>query len=727
MHDQPTYQKEASKVEGTIKKVLMLVLSLAVVLAMSAPVFADTSTVTKVSTTQQLTTAVAKGGSIQLQNDITASITIPAGKTVTLDLNGKTLMNDSNKDTITVENGATLNLDSSNGQGVVNNTSHGYAALYNSGEATVGNVKLYRSEENGSGNTFYTILNHGKLTIDGALVQNSANKSSLIDNGYSSYNSGSARTGYVSGKNAKNPELIINSGTFDGGVTNIKNDDGGIVTINGGSFKGARNAILNWNKMTINDGDFTAKANLITNRRDESNKSSDGEILNAGELTINGGKFTATPVSGDATRVFPIFGVDEDGTQLNGYDKAAKTIINGGTFTDRLDNENNELDITVTGGTFYSKPVDSDVATGSIVRQNSDGTYSVYKVNSWTKELSIDSWTYGDTAKTPSAEAKYGTVTYKYYDSDKKELGSEQPTDAGNYYVKAFVAEGAYYTSLESDYVAFTIAKASDSKLTKDLTISSWTYGQTPSTPSAEAADGTITYKYYDKDGNLLTEAPTLPGTYYVTAYVTGATDTEDFETAKVKFTIYKPVLNAKAQKKTKTSDKITWTKVKGADGYVVYYGKCGKSMKKIASTKKSLSTVKKHLAKGKSYKYQVKAYKVVDGKKVVIAKSFKMHAIANGYNSKYTDAKSVKVADSSITIKLNKSKKIKPSLTKYKSGKKFLSSKHAPRYRYQSSDKTVAVVSTSGKVSAVKTGSCKIYVCAPNGVWKTVKVKVVK
>lgn len=641
--------------------------------------------------------------------------------TVTIDLNGNTLTNAEGSDTIT--NNGTLIL---KGSGTVDNTSDECAALYNNGVATVENVKLDRSADNGTwsdesnpSNSYYTVLNHGKLTINGAEVHNNGTYSSLIENGYYDYDSGNARTGYVSGTNAKNPELIINSGTFTGGKFNVKNDDGGIATINGGTFSDGYQAILNYNKMTINGGDFTAQTNLIANMRDASNTD-----LDAGELTINGGKFTATLVTLDDGRqgVYPVF-VSADDSEYT----TAKTTINGGTFTNRLDDNNNRLDITITGGTFYSKPVDSDVAEGSTVRQNSDGTYSVYKVNSWTKELSIDGWTYGDTAKEPSAEAKYGTVTYKYYDSDKKELGSEQPTDAGSYYVKAFVAEGADYTGLESDYVAFTIAKATDSKLTKDLTISSWTYGQTPSTPSAEAADGTITYKYYDKDGNLLSEAPTLPGTYYVTAYVTGATDTEDFETAKVKFTIYKPVLNAKAQKKTNTSDKITWTKVKGADGYVVYYGKCGKSMKKIASTKKSLSTVKKHLAKGKTYKYQVKAYKVVDGKKVVIAKSFMMHAIANGYNSKYTDAKSVKVADSSITIKLNKSKKIKPSLTKCKSGKKFLSTKHAARYRYQSSDKTVAVVSASGKVSAVKTGSCKIYVCAPNGVWKTVKVKVVE
>ena len=47
-----------------------------------------------VTTAEQLKAEVAKGGDITLGADIEASIEIPAGVTVTLDLNGKTLTNE---------------------------------------------------------------------------------------------------------------------------------------------------------------------------------------------------------------------------------------------------------------------------------------------------------------------------------------------------------------------------------------------------------------------------------------------------------------------------------------------------------------------------------------------------------------------------------------------------------------------------------------------------------
>ena len=44
---------------------------------------------------------------------------------------------------------------------------------------------------------------------------------------------------------------------------------------------------------------------------------------------------------------------------------------------------------------------------------------------------------------------------------------------------------------------------------------------------------------------------------------------------------------------------------------------------------------------------------------------------------------------------------------------------------RYESSNKKVAKVSAKGTITAVKKGSCKVYVYAQNGVMKTVSVTV--
>lgn len=141
-----------------------------------------------VTTAEQLKAEVAKGGDITLGADIEASIEIPAGVTVTLDLNGKTLTNEAGKDTIT--NNGTLTV---KGSGNVDNVSHAKAAVYNNPEATVtlNGGDYTRSKENGitkennGGNSFYTLLNHGTMIINsGVKVTQKGNFSSMVENGW---------------------------------------------------------------------------------------------------------------------------------------------------------------------------------------------------------------------------------------------------------------------------------------------------------------------------------------------------------------------------------------------------------------------------------------------------------------------------------------------------------------------------------------------------------------
>ena len=41
------------------------------------------------------------------------------------------------------------------------------------------------------------------------------------------------------------------------------------------------------------------------------------------------------------------------------------------------------------------------------------------------------------------------------------------------------------------------------------------------------------------------------------------------------------------------------------------------------------------------------------------------------------------------------------------------------------SSNTAIATVSSSGKITAIKKGTCKVYVVAPNGLWKEISVTV--
>lgn len=168
----------------------------------------------------------------------------------------------------------------------------------------------------------------------------------------------------------------------------------------------------------------------------------------------------------------------------------------------------------------------------------------------------------------------------------------------------------------------------------------------------------------------------------------------------------------------------LTWLKYKGAMGYEVYWSYCNgkKVYKKVTSTTKLKATHKK-LSYKKSYKYFVIAYKMVDGKKVYIAKSPQIHVAMK--KDKRTNAKKVTTNKSKVTLKPGKTFKIKASITRENKKKKLL--QHAVKFRYYTDDYRVATVDKKGKIKAVASGKCNIYVIANNGVYKKIKVTVKK
>lgn len=191
-------------------------------------------------------------------------------------------------------------------------------------------------------------------------------------------------------------------------------------------------------------------------------------------------------------------------------------------------------------------------------------------------------------------------------------------------------------------------------------------------------------------------------------------------------------VLIAKMVSKGQTSLAITWSKVQGADGYDVYFAICnhgGKEAKykKIKTVKAgaSLKVVKKGLKKGTAYKAYVKAFVKEDGKKRYIKKSPVIHAYSSGGTKAYTNAKSVKVKKASVTLAVGKTAKVKASVVKLKKGKKLMPATHEPKLRYLSSNKSVATVSSTGKITAKGKGTCKVYAIAHDGASKAVKVTV--
>ena len=333
----------------------------------------ETNAVAKIGDTYYKTlaeaVAAADNATVTLLKDVTANVTIPADKTITLDLNGMTL---TNVDDHTILNNGYLTI---TGTGMVDNISHAKGALYNKGTVVINGGTFDRSRENGmnkgeSGqNSWYTIKNVGTMIInDGATVQTAGNNaalgkfSSLVSNGYFNTND------YNTNKGLEQPILTIDGGTFRGGLNTIKNDDRARLTINGGTFSNYYQAVVqNHNIAEITGGTFTAASDANTETYGIYNCGC-GADIDLGTLTVSGGTFTgATYAVAEVSRQKAI--VNISGGQFAGT-KAA--IIKSST---------SNATIAISGGSF-SQPVKKDYLDSSLnaelKRASGETPYSYY-------------------------------------------------------------------------------------------------------------------------------------------------------------------------------------------------------------------------------------------------------------------------------------------------------------------------------------------------------------
>ena len=94
------------------------------------------------------------------------------------------------------------------------------------------------------------------------------------------------------------------------------------------------------------------------------------------------------------------------------------------------------------------------------------------------------------------------------------------------------------------------------------------------------------------------------------------------YGTKKVTFNILpSKVSGLKFAQASSSAVKVTWSAVKYASGYEVYYSKDGKKYVKVATTKNTACTISK-LASGQGYRVAVYAYVVSSGEKLISAKS---------------------------------------------------------------------------------------------------------
>lgn len=221
--------------------------------------------------------------------------------------------------------------------------------------------------------------------------------------------------------------------------------------------------------------------------------------------------------------------------------------------------------------------------------------------------------------------------------------------------------------------------------------------------------------------------------TSFITLYAKWEADESKTEANEIS------LLNGYRVTRTKQDVKVTWGKVKDADEYGVFVSFCGPDFKKnpTATVKANSKSLKKSFSKignkkvsnkkynDKAVKAMVVAYKIAGNQKIEIARTQVGHVVSPS-DKKYTNAKTLKVSKTKVTLKKGKSATINATVTKQNSKKKYIPSSHIAKLRYVSTNEKVAKVNSKGKITAGKVkGSAYIYVVTADGMNKKVKVTV--
>lgn len=308
-----------------------------------------------------------------------------------------------------------------------------------------------------------------------------------------------------------NSNLIINSDSGSAGSLSIQKW-GGVtqncrnvsITINGGTVSGIKG-------VTPIYGTNSWVSNLIISDITYGETPSPSAVAKIGTPTYtyateeNGTYTSAAPITAgtyyvkatvsyggeslEAIKKFEIEKADSEIAFVNGF--SLDKQYDGNTVTigsDNLTKTGSTNTVTFTwykkDGNDWTKLEESPVNAGNykvVASVEADANYKgataekefsiSQTTNEWTSELSIADWTYGQTASTPVATAKYGNVVFTYSDKKDGTYTGKVPTEAGTWYVKATVEGNENYTGMVATD-SFEISKAQPSfTLPKDLVI----------------------------------------------------------------------------------------------------------------------------------------------------------------------------------------------------------------------------------------------------------------
>ena len=239
-------------------------------------------------------------------------------------------------------------------------------------------------------------------------------------------------TASITGNPAINNEgtlTIQGTGTVKNAISNAVKNQGTLV-INGGTYESSSTYALNNDsgKMTVNNvsaGAIYNIAELIVNNSTIKNTVSGkhGIYHSGSSLIINGGEFENTS-NNELIKVNTNNAVLNGGTyKMTGksYILGGNIVVNDGTFYGYV-NSNGSVDpirpnsgVIVKSGTFNFNPSTCSTLQDAIVKDNKDGTYTVYPVNDTWDGTEDISWypTVATAAETATA------ATYELYTAEQ--------------------------------------------------------------------------------------------------------------------------------------------------------------------------------------------------------------------------------------------------------------------------------------------------------------------
>ncbi|MBO5898766.1 MAG: hypothetical protein J6R04_07125 [Clostridia bacterium] len=240
--------------------------------------------VNPVASEKELLSALTDGGKIQLSADIALSegteLNVPAGKTVILELNGKSLSGSTPKadDHALIVNNGTLTIVADSASTLTNTGSNGSALIQNNGALTLCGGNYVGAPLAAGGYPEYAIMNYGELTVEAGTSILSDRGALRIEGGNATLNGGTfvvtsaasdaARTITLHTVMAKSGTTVtINGGHYENNYTmpsgaSVVCPWGGDITVYGGTFSDAVDATDNHNN-TANFQNYMGAGSVV--------------------------------------------------------------------------------------------------------------------------------------------------------------------------------------------------------------------------------------------------------------------------------------------------------------------------------------------------------------------------------------------------------------------------------------------------------------------------------